>query len=159
MITDFRQRGDPPMRTGLGNLRALNNRQSVRLALWASDRREPVVRRKVFQIDTCLLVEVAFMLTINGWNDLRQFGIDVLTGEACGLSYRLLCDVTKEGKQTLEKALGVIALELADNWNNGSATDPHVGSVMLFAADRRQMTAPLMSGSRVSFRQVIVAND
>ena len=34
------------------------------------------------------------MKSINCWNDLEPFGLIVLTGEACGLSYRLLCDVT-----------------------------------------------------------------
>ena len=71
------------------------------------------------------------MQKINCWNDLRPFGIDLLTGEACGLSYRLLCDVTQKGKQTIQKALGVANLELPDNWNRGDPQDPHVGSIML----------------------------
>jgi hypothetical protein len=54
-----------------------------------------------------------------------------LTGEACGLSYRILCDVTATGKKTLEKALSVTQLTLHENWNHGTADDPHVGSVML----------------------------
>jgi len=54
-----------------------------------------------------------------------------LTGEACGLSYRILCDVTARGKKTLEKALSVAQLGLHENWNHGSADDPHVGSIML----------------------------
>jgi hypothetical protein len=71
------------------------------------------------------------MRTINSWNELRPFGIDALTGEACGLSYRLLCDVTQRGKSTIEKALGVKALDLRENWNRGGDEEPHVGSVML----------------------------
>ena len=71
------------------------------------------------------------MHRINCWDDLRQFGIDLLTGEACGLSYRLLCDVTQKGKQTIQKALGVADLGLPDNWNRGDPHDPHVGSIML----------------------------
>ncbi len=71
------------------------------------------------------------MHKITCWNDLRPFGIDLLTGEACGLSYRLLCDVTQKGKQTIQKALGVANLELPDNWNRGDPQDPHVGSIML----------------------------
>jgi hypothetical protein len=71
------------------------------------------------------------MRTINSWNELRPFGIDALTGEACGLSYRLLCDVTQRGKRTIEKALGVKALDLPENWNRGGDEEPHVGSVML----------------------------
>ena len=33
------------------------------------------------------------MKSIGCWNDLASYGIDALTGEACGLSYRILCDV------------------------------------------------------------------
>ena len=71
------------------------------------------------------------MKTINCWDDLCRYGIIPLTGEACGLSYRLLCDVTAAGKRVIEKALGVAQLGLHENWNHGSADDPHVGSIML----------------------------
>ena len=71
------------------------------------------------------------MRTINCWDELRPYGIDLLTGEACGLSYRLLCDVTQKGKKIIEKALGVTSLELPENWNRGGDDDPHVGSIML----------------------------
>lgn len=71
------------------------------------------------------------MKTIRCWDDLSQFGIVALTGEACGLSYRILCDVTARGKNILEKAFGLPELQLADNWNPGAADDPHVGSIML----------------------------
>lgn len=70
------------------------------------------------------------MKTIRCWDDLCRFGIVPLTGEACGLSYRLLCDVTEHGKKILEKALGLPDLRLAQNWNPGPADDPHVGSIM-----------------------------
>jgi hypothetical protein len=69
--------------------------------------------------------------TIDGWNDLRAFGIEVLTGEACGLSYRILCDVTARGKAILERALGVKELRLPESWNRGPEGDPHVGSILL----------------------------
>ena len=58
-------------------------------------------------------------------------GLVPLTGEACGLSYRILCDVTARGKKTLEKALSIAQLGLHENWNHGNADDPHVGSLML----------------------------
>jgi hypothetical protein len=35
--------------------------------------------------------------TITCWNDLREFGIDPLTGEACGLGYRILFDLDERG--------------------------------------------------------------
>lgn len=52
----------------------------------------------------------------------------VLTGEACGLSYRILCDVTAKGKKILEKALDVAQLGLRENWNHGSPDEPHIGA-------------------------------
>lgn len=60
-------------------------------------------------------------------NDLNQFGINVLTGESCALSRRLLCDVTQEGKDLIIKALGVQDIELAQDWNGGNA----IGSILL----------------------------
>jgi hypothetical protein len=71
------------------------------------------------------------MKSIHSWDDLSPYGILPLTGEACGLMYRILCDVTARGKKTLEKALAVSELRLEENWNHGSDADPHVGSVML----------------------------
>ena len=71
------------------------------------------------------------MKSIHCWDDIRPFGVVPLTGEACGLSYRILCDVTARGKRTLEKALGIAQLGPHENWNHGNADDPHVGSVML----------------------------
>ena len=71
------------------------------------------------------------MKSINCFNDLVAYGIDPLTGEACGLSYRILCDVTENGHKVLAKAFGIPKLTLSEAWNRGMTTDPHVGSVML----------------------------
>lgn len=71
------------------------------------------------------------MKTITCWDHLCPYGIVPLTGEACGLSYRILCDVTAAGKKILEKALGVAELRLHENWNQGSTEAPHLGSIML----------------------------
>jgi hypothetical protein len=71
------------------------------------------------------------MKSIRTWDDLSAHGIIPLTGEACGLSYRILCDVTARGKKIIEKALDVAQLRLQENWNHGSGDDAHVGSIML----------------------------
>ena len=55
------------------------------------------------------------MKSIRCWDDLSTHGIIPLTGEACGLSYRILCDVTARGKKTLEKALSIAQLGLHEN--------------------------------------------
>jgi hypothetical protein len=62
---------------------------------------------------------------ISSCKDLDAFGIRVLTGEACGLGFRLLFDLTEQGKAILEKAFDV-KLVPAEPWNRGA-----VGSIML----------------------------
>lgn len=79
------------------------------------------------------------MKVITCWADLRDYGIDYLTGEACGLSYRILFDVTKRGKHILEKCFGIPNMNLPESWNAGSKSDPHVGSIML----ARDMYVPI----------------
>jgi hypothetical protein len=69
------------------------------------------------------------MKTIANWDALREFGIDALTGEACSLMYRLLCDLTENGKRIVERCLSVQIQ--SENWNHGSDAAPHVGSIML----------------------------
>lgn len=71
------------------------------------------------------------MKTIRCWDDLAEFGIVPLTGEACGLMYRILCDVTERGKWILEKAFSVAEVKLHDAWNLGEESDPHIGSIMV----------------------------
>lgn len=71
------------------------------------------------------------MKSITSVSDLEAYGIEPLTGEACGLSYRILCDVTERGRKVLAKALGIPNLTLPAAWNRGTAADPHVGSIML----------------------------
>ena len=71
------------------------------------------------------------MKTIDSWSHLVPFGIDALTGEACSLSYRLLCDTTENGCKILAKLFGIPNLQLAEPWNRGSTAEPHVGSIML----------------------------
>ena len=71
------------------------------------------------------------MKTISSWEDLCPYGIVPLTGEACGLMYRILFDVTARGKRILEKAFDVSELRLHESWNRGTEAHPHVGSIML----------------------------
>lgn len=65
--------------------------------------------------------------TIHSLTDLKQFGINILTGESCALSRRLLCDVTQKGKDLVMKALGVNDMSLSADWNGHDA----VGSILL----------------------------
>ena len=77
------------------------------------------------------------MKTVSHWDALREYGIDVLTGEACSLMYRILCDLTQNGKRIVERCLSV-QIE-SENWNSGSKEDPHVAAIML----THEMLVPL----------------
>jgi len=76
---------------------------------------------------------------VEHWGHLRQFGIEVLTGESCAYSMRLLCDLTQEGKAALEDFFGgCLEFKLGSNWNSGSSDrdnggkrEDHVASVTL----------------------------
>jgi hypothetical protein len=77
--------------------------------------------------------------TIGSWNDLQPFGIIILTGEACGLGYRILFDVTEQGRKIVGRCFGVPNIVLGEAWNRGSTEDPHVGSILL----TQEMLIPL----------------
>jgi hypothetical protein len=67
------------------------------------------------------------MISIRKWEGLEKYGIRCLTGEACGLSMRLLCDLTEEGcKLLIEFFGGNINIKYDSNWNPGS-----VASILL----------------------------
>ena len=70
------------------------------------------------------------MKRIERMKDLENYGIDALTGESDAHMYRILCDVIKKGKAIIERTLAV-ELVLSENWNGGTADDPHVGSFLL----------------------------
>src|SRR4051794_15911317 len=79
------------------------------------------------------------MKCIGCFNDLIPFGIEPLTGESCGLGYRILCDVTEPGRRILAKLFGIPTLTLGEAWNRGTADQPHVGSILL----TQEMVMPL----------------
>lgn len=70
------------------------------------------------------------MKRIDGIKNLEPYGIDALTGESDAHMYRILCDVTKNGKAIIERTMDV-GLQLHDNWNSGKPDDPHIGSLLL----------------------------
>jgi hypothetical protein len=68
---------------------------------------------------------------IASWHDLEEYGIDVLTGEACGIGIRVLCQVDPSGKELLDSFLGV-QIEMSGLWNSaGSTPEAPIGSLML----------------------------
>lgn len=70
-------------------------------------------------------------VVIHSWSDLRVFGINVLTGEACAYGQRLLCDVNEQGKALLAEFFGMPNIQLAPPMNSRVNEQPSVGSVML----------------------------
>lgn len=79
--------------------------------------------------------------------DLEQFGIRLLTGEACGLAMRGLFDLDKSGAAIVRSFLGV--QELKENWNSGA-----VASVMLpySVCEDLFIFAAMYSGRKYVFR-------
>lgn len=47
-----------------------------------------------------------FARSLSSWDDLRPYGIILLTSEACGLGMRLLFDLTADGRKIVEQFLG-----------------------------------------------------
>lgn len=69
------------------------------------------------------------MVNVCCWKDLERYGIEPLTGEACGLMWRILFDLTAKGRKIIETSLGIKITSEA--WNRGTVEEPHVASVML----------------------------
>lgn len=65
---------------------------------------------------------------------LYQYGVHVLTGEACALSLRALCDLTEDGVQLVADFVGAKRLDkssLHENYNSKVGGEPAVASVTL----------------------------
>lgn len=61
------------------------------------------------------------MKVIYNWGDLKQYGINCLTGEACGISARALCDLTKDGAALVREFFGLpYNSTFQESWNTGS---------------------------------------
>jgi len=66
---------------------------------------------------------------LRNWRDLEQYGIIVLTGEACSIGMRYLCDLTQTGVNVLSDFFGGrISFDKDSNWNSSRQA---VASVML----------------------------
>ena len=65
------------------------------------------------------------MKAIRGARELEAYGIDVLTGEACGVGMRVLCDVTPAGEALLSGLLGGMELKAAA-WNGRDGAEKSI---------------------------------
>jgi hypothetical protein len=68
----------------------------------------------------------------SSWDDLRAYGIAPLTGEACTIGLRILCDLNERGARIVRTLIGLPAdAKLAENWNSASKIGTHVASAKL----------------------------
>lgn len=66
------------------------------------------------------------------WNDFGEFGIGFLTGESCAYNFRILFDLTAEGKTLMLSFLGMPEdTKMAEPWSSYVGGQPTVASVML----------------------------
>lgn len=57
---------------------------------------------------------------IRHWKDMEKYGFNLLTGEACGLSYRGLTDLTEQGLEIVQRTIGAVELKAPTNYNSGA---------------------------------------
>lgn len=70
--------------------------------------------------------------SLHSFKDLKAYGINALTGEACGYSLRVLCDLNEDGVALIEEFFGsTLQVTENSNWNSQVEEKPAVGSVML----------------------------
>lgn len=67
--------------------------------------------------------------SIHSLADLEEFGICFLTGESCAYNMRALFDLNAEGKQLMEKFLGVQIT--SEPWNKFVNEQPAVASILM----------------------------
>lgn len=83
------------------------------------------------------------MITISSWNGLERFGIGMLTGEACGYGYRVLCDLNRVGVNLIAECFGVDPVKfeqsLPNSWNSKVNHSEAIRSIMIAP----QMLVPL----------------
>ncbi len=104
------------------------------------------------------------MKTVYYLKDLVPFGIIPLTGEACGLGMRVLCDFDARGRRIISRWLGwpdfQNDIQLKDDWFEGASEwnthtngHAHVGSIMLAhdACQSLAIFAFLSSGHKEAF--------
>jgi len=72
--------------------------------------------------------------------DLKDFGINPLTGEACAYSMRLLCDLSADGEELVAGFLGLRdTTSFPANWNSMVGEKDSVGSVMLTRSTLKEL--------------------
>lgn len=72
------------------------------------------------------------MKTLAGFKDLEPYGITYLTGEACAIGARALCDLTSAGEKLVKTTLGIpFNAKLNEPANSGSLYGKSVASMLI----------------------------
>lgn len=66
-----------------------------------------------------------------GRDKLTDYGINLLTGEACSHNLRMLCDLSEKGVEIVSSWLGILPSSFLPNWNSYVGNDPAVASIMI----------------------------
>lgn len=95
------------------------------------------------------------MKSISNWSDLKQYGIHCLTGEACALSCRALCDLTEQGQDIIRRFYGLpYNAPFLDSWNSGAVGScfipwnilPDLAAFILIDVDKLGMAIHIQDG-------------
>lgn len=88
---------------------------------------------------------------------LERLGINLLTGEACAFSQRILCDLNASGVDLVCEWLGMRDIGLVGNWNSTVNDEPAIKSIML---DRHMLTPLLVFAAlREGYEHVVLDSD
>jgi hypothetical protein len=60
------------------------------------------------------------MTYIRSWDDMKKYGIDLLTGEACAIVYRGLFDLTQQGLDLVTRTIGACEIKAPSHMNSGA---------------------------------------
>lgn len=81
-----------------------------------------------------------FMKHIQNLNDLEQYGISLLTGEADRFCIgRILCDLNQDGVNLVTVYFGLQSNGLLKNWNSQVNGQPAIASIMLSREALREL--------------------
>lgn len=71
--------------------------------------------------------------SISSWSEFNEFGINLLTGEACAFGQRILCDLNEDGVNWINRFFST-NIDSGNNWNSMVGEKPSVASIMLTKA-------------------------
>lgn len=76
--------------------------------------------------------ERLIMLNVTYSTMPEHLGVNPLTGEACAMNMRILCDLNTEGATLIREYLGLpVDCPLSPAWNSSVGGKPAVGSIMI----------------------------